>query len=198
MQRKFYNIFFVITLFFLAGCGGGRKLVKNPQPLGIVPFAGAELAGEPQELNRVLLNELRGSGAFLVRELDTIPAVWDLERLKADPDSLVQWILTGEFLQEYQVNGRGTLIPFTLFKPYVGLRVKIHYRLYSREKQGWADIGDVVATVKKGGGFQVIDYDEAHPRLMLDARQRQIMREAAYQKAVRMLVKKIAAKMKIK
>jgi len=199
MRRKFINILSVLLLGLLGGCGSSTvKIAKNPQPLGVVPFVTDNVAGNAQELNRDLREALEGSGRFVVVPMDTVPGVWDEQRIKALPSGDVKWILTGKFELEAQTTGRGTYFPFIMFKPYVAIRVQAQYRLYNREKNNWAEIGRVDATAKRVNDLQFFEVDPSDPDLQLDARDRQLLREKAYRELFARLVEKVSSKMKIK
>ncbi len=198
MRKRWIKILMIILFVFAAGCGSGRKLAKNPQPLGFVPFSGQNMAGDPEELNHQLEIALRNSGSFYLQVLDSVPSQWDLPAMQAQKDSSVRWIVTGQFEYENISTSKGKNLPFLLYKPNTSLSVRISYRLYSSEKKGWQNIGEIDAGKKKGGDYQVLGYDEADPSLALDAKERQLLHKAAYEEAAQILIGRIEKQMKIK
>ena len=197
-MKKFWTKFILIILIMILGCGSGRKLPQNPQPLGFIPFSKSNMVGSVDELNYNLLTALKNSGSFYIQPLDTLPGLWDLPQMRTIQDSLIQYIITGQFECESQGQEKGRKIPFLLNTPKATITVELVYRLYSIEKEGWVDIGEVVVKNKMSGDIQVLEYDEAHPSLTLDAKERQILRKEAYRKAGGELVKRIEKIMNIK
>jgi len=197
-MKRFWISSLVILILFFANCGSGRKLVKNPQPLGFVPFACSNMAGPADELNQRLEITFRNSGSFFLHVLDTMPNIWDLSRMKSVHDSLLQWILTGEFVYEDVFTDKGLNVPFVAYRPATVLRVKLVYRLYNREKDAWQEMGEIEVRRKFAGKIQIIDYDSADPSLIMDSKQRQILRQQAYLELAEQLIKKLQKKMKIK
>lgn len=196
MQKFWLKISF-LSILLLWGCGSGRKLTDNPQPLGIVPFTASNLTAEAADLNRRLLKDLRNSGSFYLTVLDSAPEFYDLTRMQSASDSSLKWILTGNFELESISREKGK-IPLLIYKPCTAITVKLLYRLYSTEKKGWDDIGEVIAKKKKGGDYQLIEFDKTDPSLAPTAGERQLMREAAYEELSAQLIKRIEARMKIK
>lgn len=189
-------IFLIICL--LIGCGSSRKLATNPQRLGIVPFSTARMAGEPDSLNKLLLEYIEDSGSFYLNILDTIAGYWNLETMKAARDSTSQWILTGKIISEIQSQEKGKKVPFLFYTPNSTYSIRLKYRLYNREKESWADIGEINVKKKQSGDIQFLEYDEADPSLALDAGERQRLRRQAYQQAVRHLIQKLESQINIK
>ncbi|OPX33808.1 hypothetical protein B1H10_05020 [candidate division KSB1 bacterium 4484_188] len=198
IMRVSLNKYLLVLLLLILGCGGGRKLAKNPQPIGFVPFTSANVAGAPEDINSQLVRAIQSSGILILHPVDSIPGFWNLAQMQVVKDSAAQWVVTGRVDYENQAPEKGSKIPFLLNKPGSAISVKITYRLYNREKGGWADIGEIVVKKKKPGDYQLLEYNPADPSLSLNARERQLLRDAVYQEAANKLLKQIAKKMKIK
>ncbi len=69
-------------LAMLAGCGGQRQTLRNPAPLGFVPFTADRMAPVPAELNPRLLRALNFSGSFRVIPMLAEPRLLNLEDLQ--------------------------------------------------------------------------------------------------------------------
>jgi hypothetical protein len=129
--------------------------------------------------------------------LDSSANFYSLSEIKSYSDTSLLWILTGKFDYELIEMDKGK-IPVLIYKPNTTFSVKLTYRLYNREKNGWVDIGELVAKKKKGGRYQLLEFDRSDPSLMLSAIERQKMRNEAYAELSEMLIKKIETKMNIK
>lgn len=197
-MKRFWISLLIFGVLLFASCGSGRKLVKNPQPLGFVPFACGNMAGPADELNRQLETTFRNSGSFFLQVLDTVPGTWELPRMKSVQSSELQWILTGEIVYEDVYTEKGLNLPLVAYRSASGVRVKLTYRLYSRENDAWQDMGEIEVKKKFAGKLQVMDYDPADPTLIMDSKQRQILRQQAYRELAEQLIRKLRKKMKIK
>lgn len=197
-MRVCLNKYWLMLLLLVLGCGGGRKLAKNPQPIGFVPFVCADVSGAPEDANRQFVRAIQSSGTLILYPLDSIPGFWNLAQMRTVKDSAAQWVVTGRVDYENQAPEKGSKIPFLLHKPGSAISLKMTYRLFNREKDGWADIGEIVVKKKKPGDYQWLEYNPADPSLSLNARERQLLRDAVYQEAADKMVKQIAKIMKIK
>ncbi len=199
MRSVFFNFLGIIMIIVLLGCGSSAvKIAKEPQPLGVVPFTSDNVAGNLSELNQRLFVALEGSGRFRIIPLDTVPGLWNEQQMSGVKDSTLKWILTGKFELENQKTGRGTYFPFIVFKPYVAIQVKAQYRLFNREKNNWAEIRMVEATAKRVNDLQFFEVDPNDPDLQMDAKDREILRQKAYQEVFRKMAQSVSSKMKIK
>ncbi|MEJ2636527.1 MAG: hypothetical protein P8184_14695 [Calditrichia bacterium] len=198
MQPYLNKSIFLIVIILMMGCGSTKKLTGNPQPLGYIPFSAGSMTGNPEELDRQLLDDLQNSGSFYLHRMDSVPALWDLPQMRSEKDSLVQWIVTGRYISENIERKKGSLIPFVIYRPRTELSVRMEYRIYNSSKKGWEDIGEILARKSVRGTTQVMMYDESDPSLALDARERQILRREVYQLANNELIQKIESLIKIK
>ncbi len=196
MRKYWIKYLLIFGGLLIISCGSGRKLAQNPQVLGYVPFAGEKMAGPVEEVNNTLRSGLEGSGSFIIRSLDSVAAVWDLPKMQEVRDS-AQWILTGELVNERLGPRKGRKIPFLLYTPGTAFSVTVRYRLYSREKSGWQDIAEVTAEKKVSGDLQFVDYDASDPSLILDAKERQLLREKTYERLARKLTEILEKQMNI-
>ncbi len=198
MQPYLSKLILLIVIILMMGCGSAKKLAGNPQPLGYIPFSSGSMTGNPEELNRQLLDDLQNSGSFYLHRMDSMPALWDLPQMRSEEDSLIQWVVTGRYISENIERKKGSLIPFIIYRPGTELSVRLEYRIYNSSKKGWEDIGEILARKLVRGTTQVMMYDESDPSLALDARERQILRREVYQLANNELIQKIETLLKIK
>lgn len=196
MKKFWFNVCFLLFLV-LWSCGSSRKLTENPEYLGIIPFSNSNLNTKAEELNTHLFTALKNSGSFYLNVLDSSANFYSLSEIKSYSDTSLGWILTGKFDYESIAQDKGK-IPVLIYKPNITFTVKLTYRLYNREKNGWVDIGELVAKKKKGGRYQLLEFDQTDPSLMLSAIERQKLRTETYAEISEMLIKKIESKMNIK
>lgn len=198
LLKTVYAAFAVLTVSYLAGCGGGHKLVENPARLGWVPFTDSSLSAPPEVVNGEILTALENSGSFIIQPVDTSFTIWNLERMAQFQDSSIQYILTGAMVSERQYFKKRTRIPFLVFAPNIVYEFYLYYRLYNVPDKKWVDIAELSAESSVRAGYQFLEFKTVDPDLSLSATERQFLRKRALKALSEKLVSRLEKKMKIK
>jgi len=176
-------------LLLLFSCGGSLKEVKGqPRSLSVVPFSGDNLAGSLPDINKRLLHALNGSGSFRVFPMRGRPVLLNLTDMPP-ADSSGRYLLTGQFLSENLTEDRGKHIPFVAYLPKVKYSVAAEVRLYDSRKRNWVFVQTVKGESYRKGDVQLLDYDASDPSLAVSGKNRQLLRNEAYDRLFYNMVK---------
>ncbi|NOX38041.1 MAG: hypothetical protein GXO78_10935 [Calditrichaeota bacterium] len=189
----------VTILFWIWGCGGSRPLAENRTPLGLVPFVAGKTVPAVPDLNRELVQALVSSGSFDVVVLDQRARLLDATQLsQLSTNQTVKFILTGKFLEEVELVGKGKNIPLVAYLPRKQIKVNLEFRLFDVEKKGWKAIRQVSAVAGMQAGVQVTAFDPSDPALAITAKERVVLREQAYARLFQKFVRLLEEEMEIK
>ncbi len=189
----------VMILLWIWGCGGSRPLAESRTPLGFVPFVAGKLIPAAPDLNRELIQALVSSGSFDVVVLDQKARLLDASQLsQLSTNQTVKFIITGKFLEEVELVGKGKNIPMVAYLPRKQIKVNLEFRLFDVEKKGWKAIRQVSAIAGMQAGVQVTAFDPSDPALAITAKERVMLREQAYARLFQKFVRLLEKEMEIK
>lgn len=197
LLKKGYGLLPLIASLFLY-CGGSKKLAQEPQLIGIVPFVAENMSGDPALLNRQLIHALDRSGSFRLVFIQEKPELKDLIEMQTLADTSLRWILSGDFTKSISLEKKGKHIPGLLYQPKVQYLVSAEVRLYDGSEKRWKILQEFEASAAEKGDLQALEFDANDPSLALSAKQRELLRERAYQNLFEKIIKEMEKKMEIK
>ncbi len=173
-------------------------MASNPKTLTVVPFDVSNISPGAAELNNRLIHALEHSGSFRIRTLLTQPRTLSLTELDSLTTGDSPFILTGRFLREVERASAGKHIPGVAYLPRVEIEVAAEVRLYKSDEKKWVYLDNLKAVAARRAAPQAMEFDAADPSLALDAPDREILRDIAYEKLFGKMVKVLEKAMEIK